>query len=241
VSIDDLGPWRERYRAEMNCQIIHDSIHRRRGWSREYLVAADGVDVGYGSIALAGPWAGKPTLYEFYVAPEHRVRSFEIFESLIDESRPVAIVGQSNAPLAATMLCTFARQLRADAILFEDKAVTAHAPVGATFRRARPGDIADINDDQLQWHGVVELEGQVAATGGILFHYNPPYGDIYMEVGEAFRRRGLGSFLVQELKRICYEGGFVPGARCGVANHASRRTLQKAGFVPCGNILAGNL
>jgi len=34
----------------------------------------------------------------------------------------------------------------------------------------------------LKWRGVVEVEGEVAATGGILFHYNRPYGDIYLEV-----------------------------------------------------------
>jgi GNAT superfamily N-acetyltransferase len=36
----------------------------------------------------------------------------------------------------------------------------------------------------------------------LFFHYNPPYGDVYMEVAEPFRRRGLGAYLVQELKRI---------------------------------------
>jgi GNAT superfamily N-acetyltransferase len=89
--------------------------------------------------------------------------------------------------------------------------------------------------------GVVELDGQVAGSGGILFHYNRPYGDIYMDVAEPFRRRGAGSFLVQELKRVCYEGGHVPAARCNPANIASRRTLQKAGFVPCGHILTGSV
>src|SRR6266446_1300495 len=67
--------------------------------------------------------------------------------------------------------------------------------------------------DQLSSHGVVEVGGAVAAKGGILFHYNRPYGDIYMEVAEAYRRRGLGSYLVQELKRICYEQGNIPAAR----------------------------
>jgi GNAT superfamily N-acetyltransferase len=60
-----------------------------------------------------------------------------------------------------------------------------------------------------------------------------------MEVGERFRRRGFGSYLVQELKRVCYENGNVPGARCNQKNIASRKTLQKAGFVPCGQILSG--
>ncbi len=62
-----------------------------------------------------------------------------------------------------------------------------------------------------------------------------------MEVSEPYRRRGLGCFLVQELKRICYELGSIPCARCNPDNIASRRTLQKAGFVPCAHILRGIL
>ena len=30
----------------------------------------------------------------------------------------------------------------------------------------------------------MEVDGEVAATGGILFHYNRPYDDIYMDVAE---------------------------------------------------------
>jgi hypothetical protein len=46
---------------------------------------------------------------------------------------------------------------------------------------------------------------------------------------------------VQEIKRACYERASVPGARCNVDNAASRKTLQKAGFVPCGYIPAGTI
>jgi GNAT superfamily N-acetyltransferase len=94
-------------------------------------------------------------------------------------------------------------------------------------------------DADAKW--VVEAEGKVAGAGDILFHYNRPYGDIYMKIAEPFRRRGLGSYLVQELKRVCYEGGNVPAARCNVKNAASRKTLQRAGFVPCGHILVGSV
>jgi GNAT superfamily N-acetyltransferase len=79
------------------------------------------------------------------------------------------------------------------------------------------------------------------ATGGLFFHYNPPYGDIYMEVAAAHRRRGLGSYLVQELKRLCREMGCVPAARCNTANVASRLALQRAGMFPCARIVQGRL
>ena len=80
---------------------------------------------------------------------------------------------------------------------------------------------------------IVTQYGVVAATGGILCHYNVPYGDIFMGVAEPFRRRGYGSYLIQELKRVCYERGRIPAARCNASNVASRATLQKAGLLPC--------
>jgi GNAT superfamily N-acetyltransferase len=75
----------------------------------------------------------------------------------------------------------------------------------------------------------------------MFFHYNPPYGDIYMEVSAPHRRKGLGSYLVQELKRICRDMGCVPAARCGQDNMASRLTLQRAGLLPCARIVRGRI
>ncbi len=223
----------------MGCQIIHDSIHYRPGWTQEYVLRAGTTDIGYGSVATAGPWAGQPTVYEFYVVPEYRLHVFDAFGILLENSGAAMIEVQSNDPLGTIMLHTFSTDVNSQSILFRDELTTAQSPPGATFRPPTADEAPDVSKERLQWHGIVEVEGKVAASGGILFHYNPPYGDIFMEVAEPFRRRGFGSFLVQELKRICYEGGHVPAARCSPRNVPSRRTLQKAGFVPCGHILSG--
>ena len=114
---------------------------------------------------------------------------------------------------------------------------------GAVVRQVTPQDAAKIAamrlDGEAQW--LLELDDDIVGTGGILYHYNRPYGDIFMSIAESHRRRGLGSFLVQELKRICYELGSIPAARCNVKNAASQLTLQNAGFIPCGNIVTGTL
>jgi GNAT superfamily N-acetyltransferase len=241
TALEEIGSMRDLYRQEMNCQIIHDSIHARPGWTVEYVLSAGEAPVGYGSIAVAGPWKDKPTLYEFFVLPEHRSRVFDLFSVALAASGANRIETQSNDPLLTAMLHTFAQDVMGESILFHDKLTTALAPSGAFFRRATMADELQISADQLCSHGVVEINGAVAAKGGILFHYNPPYGDIYMEVPEPFRRRGFGSYLVQELKRVCYELGNIPSARCNTKNVASRKTLQKAGFVPCGHILVGSV
>jgi GNAT superfamily N-acetyltransferase len=62
-----------------------------------------------------------------------------------------------------------------------------------------------------------------------------------MDIEEPFRRRGFGAYLVQELKRLSYELGSIPAARCSPENHPSRKTLQKAGFVPYAHILNGSM
>jgi GNAT superfamily N-acetyltransferase len=239
-------PWRDLYRQEMSCQITHDSIHFRARWSREYLLRDGPTTVGYGSVAVAGPWKEKPTIYEFHVTPPARGRAFELFESLLTASGAVAIETQSNDPQLTVMLHLFASNVESESILFHDRLTTHHpAPPGVVFRPVTRGDAKRAAEQNLGWdpnsdaQWLLEQDGIVAATGGILFHYNRPYGDIYMAVGEPFRRRGLGGYLVQELKRVCYENGDVPAARCNPTNVASRATLQKAGFVPCGHILVG--
>jgi GNAT superfamily N-acetyltransferase len=241
--LSEIELLREEYRDEMNCQIVHDSIHRRPGWTREYALELEGATVGYGSVAIAGPWRDAPALYEFYVQRGHRMQIFDLFASLSGACDAGIIETQSNAPMLTVMLHTFARNIRAEAILFRDAFRTSLAPAGAEFRAASAEDAEDLRrqglDDGAGW--LVTLHGEIAGAGGVLYHYNPPYGDIYMEIAEPFRRKGLGSYLVQELKAVCLSGAKVPTARCNVGNLASRKTLQRSGFVPCGNIVAGDL
>ncbi|WP_428304263.1 GNAT family N-acetyltransferase [Lacipirellula sp.] len=234
--VEEIGHWRELYRQEMNCQIVHDSFCARPGWVRAWQFFVDGVAVGYGSLVVAGPWQNAPTVYEMFVLPHFRCHAFTLFETLLSASQPVGIEVQSNDSLITVMLHAYAREIKTQSILFHDCRTTSLAVSSATIRRLENTEgFAEAGE----W--IAEVDGEIAAKGGVLFHYNRPYGDIYMEVAENFRRRGLGSYLVQELKRVAYQSGNVPAARCNPANLASRRTLQKAGFAPYANLLAGDL
>ena len=110
---------------------------------------------------------------------------------------------------------------------------------GAILRQVAEADKERIFEHKVEPVGewLLEVDGGIVATGGVATHYNPPYGDLFMEVDEPHRRRGYGSYLIQELKRVAYETGKVPAARCNVANAASRATLQKAGLLPCARLL----
>ncbi len=43
TQFEEIASLREQYRQEMNCQIIHDSIHERPGWTKEYGLEMDGA------------------------------------------------------------------------------------------------------------------------------------------------------------------------------------------------------
>jgi GNAT superfamily N-acetyltransferase len=231
VTLPEILPWRDLYRRQMNCQIVHDSLHPREGWTESYLFEIGGAKAGYGAIVIGGPWKGTRTVFEFYVLPEYQSRAFHLFDCLLTASTATAINVQTNDAMFTVMLHAYAHNIVSESILFEDKIATGLTAHGATFNPVRREDS--------EWG--VEVDGAVVANGGIMFHYNRPYGDIYMRVEEPFRRRGLGSYLVQELKKVCYQMGSIPAARCNPDNIASRRTLQKAGFVPCAHILTGSL
>ena len=232
---------RTRYRQEMNCQLVKDSIHTRTGWARTYALGLDDALAGFGTVAIAGPWQDKPTILEFYVLPEHRRRAFDLFEAFLAASGARLMEIQSNDLLLAVMLHTYARDVWSEAIVFRDGCTTALAANGAVLRPQTSDD--EVRASIVERAGgpefILQVDGQPAGRGGILFHYNAPYGDIYMDIDESFRRRGLGSYLVQELKRQAYDIGSIPAARCNRDNQPSRKTLQKAGFIPYAHILNG--
>jgi len=93
---NQISSLREEYREEMRCQIIHDSIHERPGWSVEYVLEMDCAVVGYGSVAIGGPWTTAHSLYEFYVKRGSRQHIFDLFAGLRLKSQVGKIETQTN-------------------------------------------------------------------------------------------------------------------------------------------------
>jgi GNAT superfamily N-acetyltransferase len=241
VETRDILELRERYRDEMRCQIVHDS-HHARGFLDSWLIRAHGEVVGYGCVG-GHQEVPRVTVREFFLVPEARPEAVPLFRRFLMASGGTRIAVQTNDRQLTHLFYEFVERFTREKILFSDATTTALSVPGATFRKSTEADrrraFAHAAVPVGDW--VVELEGQLAGTGGVLLHYNPPFGDIYMEVHEPYRRRGVGSFLVQELKRVCYEMGRVPAARCNVSNDASRAALQKAGLLPCALIISGEI
>ena len=237
AELRDILPLRQLFLQENNFQIRYDAYHAR-GWTDSYLLQAQDSVVGYGAVK-GQERGGRDTVFEYFVVRPFRKYASGMFRQLLAASGAEYIECQSNDLLLSSMLFEFSTSVKSEVVLFEDHAVTEHVVPGAVFRRRS-------NEDQIFEHGtepigdyVIELNGEVVATGGFLLHYNPPFADLYMEVREDSRCRGVGSFLLQEVKKQCCLAGRVPAARCHIQNLASRATLVKAGLRVCGFMLLG--
>jgi GNAT superfamily N-acetyltransferase len=233
----DVQALRELYRREANCQIIHDSFLSRK-LADPYLIYLNGRLAGYAAVGNKYP---SNCVTEFYTLPEMRRFALPMFREVLHVSAATHIEAQTNLPLSLLMLYDCAKNITADGILFADGLTTDQRLPGVEFRRRLPDEETFPHFAEPVGDWVLVANGVICATGGFLTHYNPPYGDIYMEVAESARRQGYGSFLVQEVKRVCYEAGKAPAARTGPTNIASRRTLQKAGLVACARMLIGEV
>jgi GNAT superfamily N-acetyltransferase len=239
ANLKDILALRGLFLQETNFQIRYNACHER-GWTDSYLLSIDGVDVGYGAIK-GQERNDRDTIFEFYVIPPFRKFAGPLFRELISASGAKYIECQSNDLLLSAMLYEFSRDICSDVVLFEPHSFTDYKIPDTMVRPTRA-------DDQIFEHTVepvgdyvLEVKGEIVATGGFMLHYNVPFADLYMEVRKDRRRQGYGTFILQELQKECYLAGRVPAARCQIKNLPSRATLIKSGLRACGFMQIGNI
>lgn len=239
VNLNDILTYRDLYLQEMHRQIRYNACHER-GWSDSYLLYADEAVIGYGSVK-GQEIADRDTIFEFYLLPLHQHLATRVFSVLLEVSGAKFIEPQSNALLLTSMLYEFATSIRADAILFEEDKTTCLSVPGVVFRSKEDYETAFGKKVEDGSGFILEKDGEILGSGDFLLHYNKPFADLYMEVAESHRNKGLGSYLIQELKRVCYLAGRIPAARCNVHNRASKATLLKGGLRVAGCMLLGEV
>lgn len=227
---------RALFLQESNFQFICNKCHDY-GWADTYLFTMDDSAIGYGSIWGTDKREDRDTIFEFYLTRPFRKLADLIFPRFHALSRATMIEAQTNDLLLSAMLYEYSGNINVEAILFEDSHETDHTIPGVVFRKRKDND--DMGGDDSEY--VLEQNRMIVASGGLILNYNFPYADIYMQVREPFRRQGMGSLVVQELKKEAYRLGRVPAARCNISNPVSKATLLKAGLRVCGFRLKGNI
>jgi len=235
-----IQPLRALFLQENNFQVRYDSCHWR-GWADEYMITDGDLQIGYGSVKGQDDLKDRNAIFEFYVVPTIRNHTATVFAELIKVSGVVYLECQSNDLLLSGMMFEFAKNISSDVVLFKAGRETQLAPEGIVFRKKRDSDLLFDHHSEPEGDYVLEKNGEIIASGGFLLHYNKPFADLYMEVQPDHRKKGYGSFLIQEIKKACYLAGRVSAARCGITNPASKATLLRAGMEIAGYMLAGEI
>jgi hypothetical protein len=158
--------------------------------------------VGYGSVWGKDDRKHRDTIFEFYLQGSHRKFANIIFPKFRIASAAIFIECQTNDRLLSGMVFEYARNINAEAILFDDGFQTELGIPDTLFRQN-----LDSTENSAY---VLEYKGQIVASGGYVWNYNFPYIDIYYEVKEDYRKKGFGSLFTQELKRQAYRLNRVP-------------------------------
>lgn len=235
-SLEAIQPLRALFLHESNFQFVCNKCHDF-GWADTYLFTSDEVEIGYGSVWGTNRREDRDTIFEFYLLPTYRKSAHLIFPFFHAACGATLIECQTNDPLLTSLLYGFTSNIQAEAILFDEDYTSTLTIPGVTFRKREETDV--MGDDDSTY--ILERNGVIVASGGFVWSYNMPYIDIYMQVKEPFRQQGLGSLIVQELKKEAYLLKRVPAARCDISNHRSKATLLKAGFKVCGYRLKGTI
>lgn len=238
TDLKEILPLRSLFLQENNFQIRYNAYHER-GWAYSYIIKLDKEKIGYGSIKGNEHRNDRDTLFEFYIIPSFRNISSVAFSELLSYSKAAFIECQSNDLLLSSLLYQYGQNINSSVILFEESRTSYIHIDKIIFRTRNMTDVVFEHKSEPVGDYVLELQGEVIATGGFLLHYNFPFADLYMEVKEGHRRKGFGSFLIQEIKKQCYLAGRVPAARCNIDNSASKATLMKAGLKIAGLMLFG--
>ena len=197
VPLEKIQMFRFLFLQEANIQIRYHACHERN-WSDSYLLSLNGLEIGYGSVKGKDRLADRDAIFEFYILPQYRKMANQVFASLIKNSKVQFVECQTNDTLLTSLLYEFARKIYSDTILFEDDSITHFHSPNVQFRLRQKGEKIFSKE---AGNFVLEKEGEVIATGGVLLHYNLPFADLYMEVHPKFRRQGLGTYILQELKK----------------------------------------
>ena len=233
-------PFRSLFLQETNFQIRYNACHER-GWSDSYLIKKDDAVIGYGALKGKEELSHRDAIFEFYLMPDYRAKASQIFAKLIAVTGAMYIECQSNDLLLSSMLYEFTQNIHSEVILFMEDKMTDFVMPDVRFRAQKAGDVMPGLKVEDMGAYILELKGEVVATGGFLLHYNMPFADLYMEVSKDYRKKGFGTYILQEIKKECYRNGRVPAARCNINNQASKATLQKAGLKVAGYMLVGKV
>ncbi len=208
-----------------------------------YVIQSELNPIGYFILSDEG------CLLEYYVLPD-RINQVDLIFGEILRRFPIkrALCKSFDATLLS---CCFSyhKNSRAIGILFREyrERQSILPPAEVTIRRAVPADeTAIINVNEEVFDHPSEVLQYILSNQIFLYEYNcdmigfsiysrilpdRPDHDIGMLVVPSYRKKGFGQYIIHHLVHFCQENSWSVTAGCAIENNASRKCLERAGFI----------
>ncbi len=193
-------------------------------------------------------------LLRFHLLESYQAQAQEIFRWILSTHHIQYAIAGTIEPLYFSLCLGFQKSCKLHTYLFQDNIQIKPAlrPTNIVFTKAEKSEFAAISRF---YHANTEGSGEwieaflhkrlnqgelfvlydqqtLVATGECIPSPKQlPYADLGMVVARSYRGKGLGSSMLIQLKQHCYAVGWKPICSCAADNHASRKAIEKAGFI----------
>lgn len=243
IQVEALAEIKEQRECYMNELPYSQELHAEENvWQCQYY-----------KINMNSEWVGyccinsEKTLWEFYLVKSALIHSQEVFKFLIDMDYVATAECKSFDHLLMSLCLDFHKKASSSAYLFREYAdmKDSLSTIGnISYRLAVKEDYNSISaisgdffhdlekeilkEEVFAFYSNNELLG-AGTCKRILDHMNNY--DIGMVVAKEHRNKGIGTFIIVKLKEYCYNNNLNPVCGCWYFNHASKKTLERAGFI----------
>lgn len=186
-------------------------------------------------------------LLEFYLDKKEIIMSQHIFEILIEKEYFVAAEAKSFDYLLMSLCLDFKKNSSCTGYMFRnfnnvDSSLSTYENL--CFKVAKQEDIGKIRE--ISGGFFEDLENNINRQEVFTLYSNKSllgsgicqkifeslmYYDIGMVVSEKYRNKGVGTYIISKLKEHCISSNKISVCGCWYYNNASKKTLEKAGFI----------
>lgn len=243
ASLQEIAPLRSQYLDELfQAQELFLELKVRK--ASVYRLSLAKMPVGY--VLLDEP---EQTLLEYYVTRPFLDQVDAIFGKILQRCGIRQAFCKSFDHTLLSCCLTYQKSVRPYGISFREYAPLEQieAPSPVRVRLANANDIplvVSVNEEIFEAdeeiHEVIGnqnmflFEQGTTLVGFGIFQRNIPGRpdfDIGMLVTKPFRRQGYGAYIIRFLTEYCLQNDWRPICGCAIENIASRRTLEKAGYI----------
>jgi len=195
------------------------------------------------------------TIVQFYISPKYSLHAQEIFSYIITSDIAEKAAVSTKEPDFMAICFDYQKSMSVNSYLFVDNEKIKYELDNfedVSFRLATESDV-----DTLKSQGGGAPEGYyedlignnqlfLACAGDCLlgrgeFRIISTHGEKYVDMGvqvvEAYRGKGVATYIITQLKELCYSRQLIPMLGCDVSNIASKKAIENAGFIANHRIL----